>query len=575
MCIVDCQFQQKYKDLINKYFKNNEFEEIIFILDKQEYCLFHSPMKAVLNTKLEKYKYLNSYTKEEIFYNHNDIYCRELQNIFYNFIYYLINYVLKKFYNYFRYRSYKKKSKRFYIIEDIIINKTFFIIDLYRVIFPLGLTIDGYNIDRNNKIIEYNKLLKFIANDFIFPIINFCESEFYSILKIKKINIIALKLDQSKFYYDIMIEDNNNIIHNNIFNIPIFSLNDIIFYKFQIKIVNNKITSFEAKDIQPFSDHNIFKFLIFQKNDILSTFDISIKNTENLKFIKIIENKFGYDRVMDNYEYSNGSFNFTNTSIDTDMYFFSNCFYKAPNFYGTTFNKLIDFNGCSFLDYNYQAYSNYRYIKNLMKNKNMDKEEKHFWKLEEMCKINYKISYKDINNIKDFIKIKLLSFFSLILSIITFGNEKFFLGFILHNQNYKIPNKSYIINLNSQVTENIASKFYNWSSDYGTNFNKILFIIILSILSFSLIYYFFIPTTNCYIIDEFIIHYKECFKKRDFVNSLYKSINISFTLNILELKNLENNSFLLNLVFLFECIFNKILFIILVFMLRKRFKIEN
>ena len=37
MCIVDCQFQQKYKDLINKYFKNNEFEEIIFILDKQEY----------------------------------------------------------------------------------------------------------------------------------------------------------------------------------------------------------------------------------------------------------------------------------------------------------------------------------------------------------------------------------------------------------------------------------------------------------------------------------------------------------------------------------------------------------
>ncbi len=374
----NCQFESLYRNITDEKYK--DFYEDFFQYSNKYYCPFHAPMESKKLSGEDSGK-----TKKEIFEgSHLDKKTRiPYLEKFYNVIYGVINQQSAFFSERFKRDDYEICNEEQIYFEGIVFPRS------------LSLTKDesGYGEER-----------KKYSNDLsnIIPFINFSNCEFRNL--VAKSGIVS-----NKTYPELCINGAsffNSSFDGNLQLIGVnFAIQKIHNYgvNFDEAKLNNRIIEFTGSK---FIDLSLINTKInayhieFNNLKVRSTFDISCdyESDENIKKIKshnrinFSESIFGdeaiYKKITANDEnYNCGKFICRNRIFELDAYFQSCCFYQAPDFFGTRFERIINFEFSEFLpsSFKYTYHSFYRVIKSEMARLNLYREERNFWRYEEKC----------------------------------------------------------------------------------------------------------------------------------------------------------------------------------------------
>lgn len=556
----NCQFEGLYRNVTDKKYK--DFYEDFFQYSDKYYCPFHAPMEAKKLSGEDSGK-----TKKEIFEgSHLDKKTRILYlEKFYNVIYGVINQQSAFFSERFKRDDYKISNEEQIYFEEIVFPRS------------LSLTKDesGYGEER-----------KKYSNDLsnIIPFINFSNCEFRNLEA--KSGIVS-----NKTYPELTI--NGASFFNSSFdgNLQLIGVNFAIEKSYNYGVIfneaklKNRIIEFTGSKFIDLSLINtkIDSYSIeFNNLKVRSTFDISCdyESDENIKKIKsrnrinFSESIFGdeaiFKKITANDEnYNGGKFICRNRIFELDAYFQSCCFYQAPDFFGTRFERIINFEFSEFLSssFKYKYHSFYRIIKSEMARLNLNREERNFWRYEEKCleEANVKLdSWYGIPINKP------LSFF-----------KKFF------NKKFKNKKSEYFFTHHGLIERSI-SKLFEIICERGTSFSLIITsILIFPIVIFPLIYLysgntlwdFLEKCSATYCIEEYS-DFKQFFSSlfKLFLEELRRSFfytmhPFSADKKITELKDYQLSRIVL--ISYLQSIIQIQILVIFGFMLRKRFRMSG
>ena len=238
-----------------------------------------------------------------------------------------------------------------------------------------------------------------------------------------------------------------------------------------------------------------------------------------------------------------------NRIFDCDISFFNCLFYQAPNFFNTKFNKSVSFEFARFFQscYKSEYYNLFRSLRFEMSRKNLYREESNFWRYEERC-------------VKNSVKTKWFKF-------LIYNIKKLFSKKIKKEEGD-------LFSTNQGFIERSLSTIFEITCKRGTSFNSIISsIILLPIVIFPMLYFFksIIATCieSCKTVDlSFLLDI--------FAKSLKKSLLYSFDPFYSNTQNdyKEFISFELFASYT-QSIIQLSLYIIFVFMLKRRFRISN
>ena len=544
----NCQFESRYKNIVDQHYPN--FAEDFFEYNQKFYCPFHAPMEAVKIAEPNSKK-----TKKEIFRINKDL-TSDYKSKFWKVIYGIINQQTALFSPRFKREDYESNNKEQIYLE--------------RVVFPQSLVLTK-DISKNIGE-EYQKYCE--AVDVVMPHMNFDNCEFFGGIEAKSGDQGEKR--EGKIYPDLIINGANFKEASFHYQVIFFRVNFTPKKRYGSDFVRFIGAKFECTSIEfnkcEFSDLSLRDakiscyHLVFYNILIHLELDIScdIGAEEDLKKIKsshvssFVNTSFG--RKPDG-----GKLICKNRIFDSDVFFEGCEFYEAPDFLNTRFDGNVDFQWSKFFEpssFKYCYYSNYRTIKFEMARKNLYREEKLFHRYEEKCANNQKaFEYESwqgipIKKIKTFLK-----------NLKTRFQKKSELAAQPAKKLEKKPAEKFETFLSHQsLSEKIFSSLFELICRRGTSFNRIIWVFFC--LNFLIFPWF-------YSADKiFCEHSTFSFSSlafESFTKSVFYVLHPFYGAS-----ELENFKFSCELfISTIQSIFNVAIYVILGFMLRKRFKMSD
>ena len=556
----NCQFESRYKNIVDQHYPN--FAEDFFEYNQKFYCPFHAPMEAVKIAEPNSKK-----TKKEIFRinydGEKDLTSEEraiYKSKFWKVIYGIINQQTALFSPRFKREDYESNNKEQIYLE--------------RVVFPQSLVLTK-DISKNIGE-EYQKYCE--AVDVVMPHMNFDNCEFFGGIEAKSGDQGEKR--EGKIYPDLIINGANFKEASFHYQVIFFRVNFTPKKRYGSDFVRFIGAKFECTSIEftkcEFSDLSLRNSkiscftLIFYQTIIHSELDIScdIGADEDLKKIKTSlfssfqNSSFGHESTYE--QYICVQLICQNRIFESDVFFKGCEFYEAPDFLNTRFDGKVDFERSKFFEPSFKHcyYSNYRTIKFEMARKNLYREEKLFHRYEEKCVSNQPIV--ELQKIKTFLK-----------NLKTHFQKKSELAAQPAKKLEKKSAEKFEIFLSHQsLSEKIFSSLFELICRRGTSFNRIIWVFFC--LNFLIFPWFYLSSyLGPYLVDKIFWENSSI----SFWDLVFKSFRnpVFYVLHpFYGASELENFKFSCELfISTIQSIFNVAIYVILGFMLRKRFKMSD
>ena len=557
----NCQFESRYKNIVDQHYPN--FAEDFFEHDQKFYCPFHAPMEAVKiaepNSKKTKKEILGGYTERDPKITDHPIY----SNKFWNVIYGIINQQTALFSPRFKREDYYPNNEEQIYLE--------------RVVFPQCLVLTK---DYSKK--DCEELKKYCeAVDVTMPRMNFDNCEFCGGIEAKS------GAQEKEIYPDLIINGATFKEASFHFQVIFFRVNftpkkrygsDFVYFdgaKFECTSIEFNKSEFNYLSLRN-SKISCFT-LIFYQTIIHSELDIScdigadedLKKIKTSRFSSFQNSSFGHESTYQKTTQERQEFDkkitidvggklICKNRIFQSHVSFSACeFYQAPDFLNTLFEGTISFEGSVFLEpssFKHEYYRNYRTIKFEMARKNLYREEKLFYRYEEKCASNQPIV--ELQKIKTFLKNPKIYF-----------QKKSKLAAQPAKKLEKKPAEKFeTFSSHQSLSEKIFSNLFEFICRRGTSFNRIIWVF--CCLNFLVFPWF-------YLADKiFCEHSTFSFwglAFESFTKSVFYVLHLFYGASELEKFKFSCELFISTI----QSIFNVAIYVILGFMLRKRFKMSD
>lgn len=567
----NCQFESRYKNIVDQHYPN--FAEDFFEYNQKFYCPFHAPMEAVKIAEPNSKK-----TKKEIFQINKDLTSEEraiYKSKFWKVIYGIINQQTALFSPRFKREDYQSNNEEQIYLE--------------RVVFPQSLVLTK-DISKNFGE-EYQKYCE--AVDVVMPRMNFDNCEFCGGIEAKSgdqgekregkiypdLIINGATFEEASFHYQVIFFRVNFTPKKRYgsdfvwFNRAKFECTSIEFNKCEFSDLSLRDAKISCYDLV------FYNILIHLELDISCDIgaDEDLKKIKTLRFSSFENSSFGHESTYQEITQERKEFDkkviidvggkliCKNRIFQSNVSFFACEFYQAPDFLNTRFDGNVDFQWSKFFDpssFKYEYYSNYRTIKLEMARKNLYREEKLFHRYEEKCANNQKaFEYESwqgipIKKIKTFLK-NLKIYFQKKSKLATQPAKKL---------EKKSAEKFETFSSHQSLSEKIFSSLFELICRRGTSFNRIIWVFFC--LNF-LIFPWFYSADKIFCEHSTLSFSSLAFES--FTKSVFYVLHPFYGAS-----ELENFKFSCELfISTIQSIFNVAIYVILGFMLRKRFKMSD